>query len=110
MPRKKRVKRSVKRARPKRVRRARPSRVSRRRVKRAARKPARRRISNIKRRINLALKNLILFSILFILTIVLYSVSSNPLLVTFFGVLSIIFAFVAVAFLIALLVFFFLRS
>ena len=110
MPRKKRVKKSAKRVRPKRVRRARPSRVSRRRVKRAARKPARRRVSSIKRRINVAWKNLVLYLILFILSIVLYSVSSNPLLVTFFGILSIIFVFVAVAFLIALLVFLFLRS
>ncbi len=61
-------------------------------------------LSVIRRRISVAWKNLTLFLILFILSFILYSFSSNSLLVTFFGILSIILGFLTFAFLIALIV------
>ena len=90
-------KKSVRRVKP---RKARPSR---------SRKPVRGITSNLKKKIDVARKNLIFFTILFIISLVLYSISSNTLLVTFFGVVSMIFGFVAVAFLIAFLVYTFVK-
>lgn len=62
------------------------------------------------KKINLVLKNLILFIILFVLSFVLYFVSEKEMYTTLFGLLSVVLGFVAVAFLIVLLVFFFLRA
>ena len=90
-------KKSVRRARP---RKARPRR---------SRKPAGRITSNLKKKVDVARKNLLFFVILFIISLVLYSISSNTLLVTFFGMASIIFGFIAVAFLIAFLVYTFVK-
>ena len=63
-----------------------------------------------KRKINLVLKNLILFIILFVLSFVLYYVSEQEIYVNLFGLLSVILGFIGVAFLIVLLVFLFLRA
>jgi len=51
-----------------------------------------------------AQRNFTLFLILLMVSFLLYSFSVNPLFVNFFGVLSIIFGFVTLAFLIALVV------
>jgi len=61
-------------------------------------------LSVIRERISVAWKNLTLFLILFILSFVLYNLSSSSLLVNFFGILSIILGFLTFAFLIALIV------
>ena len=61
-------------------------------------------------RINLAWKNLILFLMIFIFSFILYTFSSNDLLKNFFGVLSVIFAFLTFAFLIAFIVLIILRT
>lgn len=66
--------------------------------------------TRLRDRIDLAWKNLILFLIIFIISFVLYSFSSNDLLKNFFGVLSIIFGFLTFAFLIAFIVLFILRA
>jgi len=62
-----------------------------------------------KRKINLALRNLILFGVLSIISFMLSSVSSNEIYVTLFGLISMILGFIAFAFFIVLLVFLVLR-
>ena len=96
-------KKSVRRVKPKRVRSSRKSRPRR------SGKSTRRITSNLGKKIDVARKNLISFTILFIISLVLFNISSNTLLVTFFGVVSMIFGFVAVAFLIAFLVYSFVK-
>jgi len=66
-------------------------------------------IKSNKQKINLVLKNLVLFVILFLASFLLYSVSSNELLINLFSLLAIVLGFVAGAFLIILLVFFFMK-
>ena len=61
------------------------------------------------KKINLVLKNLILFVILFVLSGILYAVSGSEIYKNLFLLLSIIFGFVGVAFLIVLLIFLFLK-
>lgn len=61
------------------------------------------------RRKTIVLRNLILFVILFVLFLVLDLVTSNELLDNFFGMLTWITAFIAVAFLIILLILWFLK-
>jgi len=62
-----------------------------------------------KQKINLVLKNLILFGILFLTSFLLYTISSDELLINLFSLLAIVFGFVVGAFLIILLIFFFMR-
>jgi hypothetical protein len=57
-----------------------------------------------KNRFDRALRNLILFLILFIASMVLYNVSSTSLFLNFFGILSIALGFVSLAFLIVVIV------
>jgi len=61
------------------------------------------------RRKNIVLRNLILFVILFVLFLVLDLVTSNELLDNFFGMLTWITAFIAIAFLIILLILWFMK-
>lgn len=61
------------------------------------------------RKIKLAFRNLILFVIISIASFLLQGVSTNGLLIQFFYLLGMITAFIAVAFLIVLLVFALLR-
>jgi len=58
----------------------------------------------LRKRINLAWKNLILFLILLIFSYIFYGFSSTSLLKNFFGIISIIFGFLAFAFLISFIV------
>ncbi len=82
--------------------------MAKKRAKKRA-KP-RKTISSVKKRIELAWKNLLFFAVLFVLSYVLYSVSSNPLLLNMFGILSIVLGVVAVAFLLSVLVLLFLKG
>ena len=64
----------------------------------------------LKTRFVIALKNLILFIVLFVLSIVLYSLSRTPIYKNFFLITSIVLGFVAVAYLIIFLIFVFMRA
>ena len=61
------------------------------------------------KKVRLVQRKLILFVILFVASYFLYKVSTNALLNSVLGIASIIFGFVAVAFLLVWLVFFFLK-
>ena len=80
--------------------------------KKPARKSAPKRIADklLRRKIGIALSNLILFAILFVISLVLYSVSNQEIYTNLFLMLSILFGFLAIAFLITYLIFFFLKS
>jgi len=82
-----------------RKKRAGTKRITTKSVKTTTKKPVR-----LRYRIDLAWKNLLLFLIIFIISFILYSFSSNELLKNFFGVLSAIFGFLTFAFLIAFIV------
>lgn len=71
---------------------------------------AARQVRASKRKINLALRNLVLFAIIAIISMVLRSVTSNVLINKFFFLLAIITGFIAVAFLIVLLIFLLLKA
>ena len=62
------------------------------------------------RKINLALRNLILFVIISFISFILYKVSSNEVLLNFFNLLYIVAGFIALAFLIVLLILVLLRA
>ncbi len=55
------------------------------------------------------LNNLIIFSILFLISLILFSVLQSPILVNLFFIFMLGFGFISVAFLITLVVFLFLR-
>jgi len=55
-------------------------------------------------RIRIAWRNLVLFVILFLTSYLLYTFSNTNLFSTFFGIMSIIFGFVSLSFLMALIV------
>jgi len=65
--------------------------------------------TNIKKKTGLIWKNLVLFVILFVVSLVLYSASGSDLYRDLFFVLSIFFGFIGLAFFIALLVYIFLK-
>ena len=66
---------------------------------------------SIEKKIHIILKNLILFGVLFILSVVLYNLSSaDKILSNFFWILGLITGAILLAFIISYLVFFFLRS
>ncbi len=62
-----------------------------------------------KQKINLVLNNLILFAVLSLASFLLYRVSSDELLINLFSLLAMVLGFVAGAFAIVLLIFFFMR-
>jgi len=55
-------------------------------------------------KLNLVVKNLILFFILFVISLVLYSVSVQEVYLNLFGLLSILFGFVSFAFVVVLFI------
>ena len=63
---------------------------------------------SLKKRIDIAWKNLVLFLIISALSYLFYHFSSTDLLKNFFGIVSIIFGFLAFAFLISFIVLFIL--
>ena len=99
---------------------AKKKRVTRRRVARRVsrpisviRRPAPRYSSTPldQRRVDLVTKNLITFIILFVLSVIFYSISSTGSITNnLFLILSILFGFVSAALLIVLLVFLFMRA
>ena len=72
------------------------------------RKPSRF-VRSSKRKINLVLRNLIVFVVMSLISFVLYSVLINEIFKNLFSLLAMIFGFIAVAFLIILLVFLILK-
>lgn len=78
-------------------------------IKKKSVRKATKKVRASKQKINLVLKNLILFAILSLASFLLYRVSSDELLVNLFSLLAIVLGFVAGAFFIVLLVFFFMR-
>ncbi len=78
--------------------------------KKVIKKPiTKKRVDVSKKKFNIIIRNLILFAILFILSLVLYSVSEKEIFTNFFFLFLVIFGFIFLAFLIVLLVFVFLR-
>ena len=77
--------------------------------KKKAKRPVKKTVRTITERINLAWRRFILFLILFVFSLVLYSASSNQLFVNLFAIFSIVTGFVAFAFLIVLLVLWILK-
>lgn len=68
------------------------------------------RSSNIKKKTGFIWKNLVLFAILFVLSLVLYYASNADTYKDLFFVLSLFFGFIGIAFLISFLVYFFLKK
>jgi len=66
-------------------------------------------VSSVKNKLNLAWKNFLLFLAMFIVSLVLYYMSSNALFINFFAIIAMITGFVAFAFLIVSLVFWILK-
>jgi hypothetical protein len=64
---------------------------------------------SIKKRMNLLIYNLVLFAVLFILSLIIYNVSNNEVYKNLFFILLIIFGCIGLALLIALLIFIFLK-
>ena len=62
-----------------------------------------------KRKINLVLKNLILFVVMSLISFGLYNILNNEIFKNLFSLLAMIFGFISVAFLIVLLVFLILK-
>ena len=77
--------------------------------KKVANKP-KRMVRASKRKITLVLKNLILFIVLGLISFLLYSVSEKESLQNFFGILAIVLGFIALAFLLVLLILLFMRA
>ena len=68
------------------------------------------RARSIQNRFTLAWKNLILFLVLFMISLVVYKLSSDSLLINLFGLLSIVLGFLTLAFFIVLVVLYILKS
>ena len=79
--------------------------MAKKRAKKSRKTPKSKKVSNSgNKKVHLVLKNLILFLAISIISFILRSILAEGLFKSFFFLLSIIFAFVAVAFLIVLLV------
>ncbi len=91
--------------------------VKKRSVKRASVKPMKATIirsqtsnaGSFNRKIGVALRNLILFTVLFLVSFFLYVLSSDPFYVNLFLLSTLLFAFLMVAFMIVVLVFFIMK-
>lgn len=73
--------------------------------KKASKKPTKKQI----KKNEIIVKNFILFIILFILSFILYTVSNQDMYTNLFFMLSVVFGFVTIAFLITYLIFFFMK-
>lgn len=89
-------------------------------VKKSIKKPVKKKVSkktgkykkfvlSIHKKMDIALRRFAFFATLFIVTLVLYKLSTQDLYENLFGVFSAIFGFVSLAFLVIILIFFFLR-
>ena len=68
------------------------------------------RVVSSKRKFDLVLKNLVVFVLLSLVSVGLYNVFTDEILVNFFGIVALITGFVAVALLISWLLLFFMKS
>jgi len=111
-------KKSVKKPSKKRVVRKKPIRKIKRvsgrsknlsRAVKSAKMPARKKPGVGNKKFNIVLKNLILFLVLFALSMIFYNFSKDVIYEQLFFLLSLLFGFVSIAFLIALLIFVILR-
>jgi len=87
-------------------------RVVKKTIKRkTAKKPVikKRKVRYSSRKIKLVLRNLFLFVVLFILSLILYSISGTEFYKNLFLLIGVVFGFISLAFLIVLLVFVFLK-
>ena len=75
-----------------------------------AKKEAMARPVSAKGRVKVVIKNLILFAILFVISVVIASVSTSKIIIQLFSIIAILSGFVALALLIVLLVFLFTRA
>ena len=71
--------------------------------------PVTRKLTSSNRKVDLVVKNLVVFVILFVISLGLYFVSSNELLLNFFWIVALISGLIFVAFLIAYLALFFMK-
>lgn len=86
--------------------------AKKKRVKKVSRKPVAKKVQGgdlAKRRIIFVLKDLFFFLVLFLVSIALYNVSVSENYVVLFALLSIVFGFVTLTFLIVLLVLLFIQ-
>ena len=93
---------------------AKRAKVSKRPVKKVLAKTSAKVVSSLKsatgsRGLRIAVRNLILFAIIFVISIVIYSLVNDDVLNQFFLMMSFLSGFVAVAFLVVALVFLFLK-
>lgn len=77
--------------------------------KRAKKRTVKKTLGSTKNKLNLAWRNFLLFLSIFVVSFILYSMSSNALFINFFAIIFMIAGFVAFAFLIVLLVFWILK-
>lgn len=77
--------------------------------KKRAKKRTVKTVRSTKNKLNLAWKNFLLFLSIFVVSLILYNMSSNALFINFFALISMIAGFVAFAFLIVLLVLWILK-
>ncbi len=77
--------------------------------KKRAKKRTVKTVRSTKNKLNLAWKNFLLFLSIFVVSLILYNMSSNTLFINFFALISMIAGFVAFAFLIVLLVLWILK-
>ncbi len=78
-------------------------------VKKRVKKKPKKFSKKTERKIGVIAKNLILFVILFVFSFILYNVSDQEMYVNLFFLLSVVFGFVVISFLIVYLIFFFVR-
>ena len=83
--------------------------MPKKRVRRKRRKPEPVMVRSSKQRINLVARRLIFFVILFVLSLVLKIAVSNEIWKNLFEILTLIFGFVSLAFLIVLLILWFMK-
>ena len=77
--------------------------------KKRAKKRTVKTVRSTKNKLKLAWKNFLLFLSIFVVSLILYNMSSNALFINFFALISMIAGFVAFAFLIVLLVLWILK-
>jgi len=74
------------------------------RVKRKTRRAVKVPVKSDKRKTSIVLKNILLFVVLCVVSVILYTVSTNEIYINLFLLLAIIFGFISVAFVIVYLV------
>ena len=91
------------------VKQSRKKKVSRRSNIKKSRSSSKNLVGATKNKMSVIIKNLVMFIILFVASLGLYSISSEELYSNLFLLLSIIFGFITISFLLVLLIFVFFR-